>query len=260
MTTVYLGLLALLLGFENKLVYHPLTAAAYWSPPQGIQREELTLKSSTGDDIHAWWCPDSKAHFTILFSHGNAGNLSGHAWVIPEMRSRFPCNVLIYDYPGFGKSTGSPSETGCYAAACTAYSWLRDQKHIPPEKLILMGQSLGCAMACELAKKKDHRALVLLSPFTSIRDVGQEMMPLFPVRWLMQHHYDNRTKLEHYKQPLLVAHSTADEVIPFHHGKELYEAAGTRDKKFIIIQGQGHNDFSIPFFEAMKTFLEKLKE
>lgn len=258
MLVVYFGVLGLVLGFEKNLVYHPDSAAQYWSPPPNLAFEDLTLQSSAGDAIHAWWCPQAEATYTILFSHGNASNLSNHAWIIPAMRQHFPCNVLIYDYPGFGKSTGSPSERGCYASADAAYQWLTTTKKISPEKIILMGQSLGCAMACELATKKEHRALVLLSPFTTIRNIGQEMMPIFPVKWLMGHLYDNKSKLANYQKPLFIGHSTIDEVIPFHHGQQLYDAAGTREKTFYKIEGEKHNVLPTGFFEAMKGFLEKL--
>ena len=174
------------------------------------------------------------------------------------MRKQFPCNVLTYDYPGFGKSTGSPGEQSCYASADAAYQWLISIKKIPPEKIILMGQSLGCAMACELSVKKEHRALVLLSPFTTIRDRGQEIMPIFPVKWLMGHLYDNKSKLANYQKPLLIGHSTTDEVIPFHHGQQLFEAAGTKDKTFYKIEGESHNAHPPGFFQAMKEFLGKL--
>lgn len=260
MITVYLGCLALLLGFENKLIYHPTPATQYWMPPQGLSPLDLQLHSDHGEAIHAWWCPDVKAHFTILFSHGNAGNLSNHAWIIPEMRSRFRCNVLIYDYPGFGKSTGSPSESGCYAAANAAYTWLRDVQHIPPDRIILMGQSLGCAMACELATKVEHRGLVLLSPFLSIRAIGQELFPIFPVTWLMHHRYDNKSKLQNYQKPLLIGHSTADEVIPYHHGQDLFAASASKEKTFFKILNESHNALPLPYFEAMNRFLDQCEK
>lgn len=259
MITLYLGFLGLLLGFENRMVYHPSSAAEYWSPPPGLKYEDVTFQNKMGDAIHAWWCPDPQAKWTVLFSHGNAGNLSGHAWIISAIRATAPCNIFIYDYPGYGKSTGKPGEAGCYSAADAAYQWLRDTKKTSPEKLILMGQSLGCAMACHLAVNHEHCATILLSPFTSIRDVGQELMPIFPVRWLMSHRYDNRSKLVNYKKPLLIGHSTSDEVIPFHHGKDLFDAAGTSDKTLHTIQGEGHNSHPPSFFQAMKAFLLSLE-
>jgi esterase/lipase len=259
MLIIYLGCLSLLMGLENKLIYHPWSAADYWTPPTGLKYEDVTLKSKTGDTIHAWWCPDPQSNITILFSHGNAGNLSGHAHIIGAIRARVPCNVLIYDYPGFGKSNGRPNESGCYGAAEAAYEWVIRVKQVPADKILLMGQSLGCAMACHLAAKVDHRGLVLLSPFTTIRDIGQEVLPIFPVKWIMRHRYDNRSKLKEYQKPLLIGHSTSDEVIPFHHGKALYESAATKQKTFCKISGFGHNEFAPNFFVAMKVFVDGLK-
>lgn len=256
--TVYLGILALLLGFESKLVYHPLSPREHWLPPPGVDHQELKLKTATGDMIHAWWCEQPGAKVTILFSHGNAGNLSNHAWIIPELRKAFPCNVLIYDYPGFGYSTGKPGEAACYASAEAAYAWLVQEKKVPLTQLVFMGQSLGCAMACELASHHDHKALVLLSPFTTIRDLGQELMPIFPVRWLMGHRYDNRSKLQKIDNPLFIGHGTKDEVIPFHHGQKLFDASASKNKKFHAIQGGTHNELSPDYFQAVKQFLNGL--
>ena len=257
MLTIYLGVLGLLLGFESKLVYHPYSASEYWEPPR-LTFEDLTLPSSTGDSIHAWWCPQKDTNYTILFSHGNAGNLSNHAWIIPSIREKTPCNVLIYDYPGFGKSSGKPGEASCYASADAAYLWLTESKKIPTDKIILMGQSLGCAMTCELSTTRQHRAMILLSPFTTIRDRGQELMPIFPVKWLMGHLYDNRSKVKVYQKPLLIGHSTTDEVIPLHHGQQLFDAAGTKEKTFHTIQGESHNAHPQSFFQAMKLWIDKL--
>ncbi|HMO34916.1 MAG TPA: alpha/beta hydrolase [Gemmatales bacterium] len=258
MITINLALLGVLLALEKKMVYHPSSDKEYWSPPAGLAFEDVFLKSTLGDTIHAWWCAEPHASMTLLFSHGNAGNLSGHAWLIPALRRWYPCNVLIYDYPGFGKSTGTPSEAGCYAAAQAAQNWLTETAHIPTDKLIYLGQSLGCAMACELAVTREHRGLILLSPFTTIRDRGQEILSILPVRWLMSHHYDNKSKLQQYHKPLLIAHGTRDEVIPFHHGKQLFEAAASREKTFITLPNATHKEVPDEFFKAVEQFLSKL--
>lgn len=256
----YFGILGLLLLLENRLVYHPLSVSDYWHPPSRLSPQNVTFETSKGDKIHAWWCSQANAPYTILFSHGNAANLSSHAWIIPAMREKFGCNVLIYDYPGFGHSTGVPGEQACYASAVSAYDWLTKSKQIPPQDIILMGQSLGSAMACELATKCEHKALVLLSPFTSIRDLGQELVPIFPVKWIMSHHYDNLGKLKDYHKPLLIGHSTADEVIPFHHGQQLFESSTSVEKHFYKIEGERHNALPAGFFKAMSDFVFALKE
>lgn len=122
-----------------------------------------------------------------------------------------------------------------------------------------MGQSLGCSMACELASHHPHRALVLLSPFTSVGDLAQEMFPIFPTRWLMSHRYDNLAKLNQYRQPILIGHATHDSIIPVRHGKRLFDACPSQDKVFHEITTGDHNDLDPGFFAALAQFVDKLK-
>jgi uncharacterized protein len=259
MIVIYLAVLIMLLGLENRFIYYPQSDRQYWQPPSSLKYEDVRLASSTGDTIHAWWCPQEGATYTIHFNHGNAGNLSNHAWIIPELRSKLKANVLIYDYPGYGKSTGSPSEPGCHAAAESAYQWLRTTKNIPPEKLLFMGQSLGASMACELATKHEHKALILLSPFTSVGDMAQEMFPIFPAKWLMRHSYDNLSKVKSYQQPLLIGHAKGDSIIPYRHAQRLYDACPSLHKVLHAIDPGDHNDLDPGYFDAVAKFVNELK-
>jgi pimeloyl-ACP methyl ester carboxylesterase len=259
MVAVYGAMLTMLLQLESKFIYMPASDREYWQPPAGLRYEDITLESQGGTRIHAWWCPQEGSTYTILFNHGNAGNLSGHAWIIPAMRAAFRADVLIYDYPGYGKSGGTPSEPGCYAAAEAAYVWLTKTRGAPPEKLVLMGQSLGAAMACEMAAKHPHRALVLLSPFTSVGDMAQQLFPIFPAKWLMVHRYDNMAKLKDYRQPILIGHARDDSIIPFRHGQRLCEACPSPEKVFHEIPNGDHNELDNGFFEVMAKFLQGLK-
>ena len=256
---VYGAILTMLLQLENKFIYMPASDREYWQPPAGLRYEDVTFESRAGNRIHAWWCPQEGSTYTILFSHGNAGNLSGHAWIIPAMREAYQADVLIYDYPGYGKSGGTPSESGCYAAAEAAYDWLRKTKGVPAEKIILMGQSLGAAMACELATKHSHRGLVLLSPFTSVGDMAQQIFPIFPAKWLMVHRYDNLAKLKEYRQPILIGHARHDSIIPVSHGQRLFEACPSAVKVFHEIESGDHNDLDKAYFGAVAKFLQGLK-
>lgn len=259
MLGLYGAVLFMLLQMENRFIYYPQTERQYWQPPPGLKFENVKLKSKAGDALHAWWCPQDGATFTIHFNHGNAGNLSGHAWIIPHIRDKLKVNVLIYDYPGYGKSTGVPSEPGCYAAGEAAYEWLTKTKKVPPEQIILMGQSLGAAVACELATKHPHRAMVLLSPFTSVGDMAQEMFPIFPAKWLMVHRYDNLAKIKSYQKPLLIGHATNDSIIPFSHAKRLLDACPSGQKVLHEITQGDHNDLDPGFFAALAKFVEGLQ-
>jgi pimeloyl-ACP methyl ester carboxylesterase len=257
MFTLYLGVLGLLLWFENNLVYHPQSDKEFWQPPPNLVKEDVQFQSKLDDRLHGWWCPQKEAKWTILFSHGNAGNLSGHAWIIPALRAQIVANVFIYDYPGYGKSSGKPSEKSCYSSADAAYEWLTNTKKIPADQIILMGQSIGSGMACELATEP-HRAMVLHCPFTAICDLGQEIFPIFPVKWLMGHRYDNVSKLKNYTKPILIGHGDNDDIIPFHHGERLFAGIPSKEKVFYRIENGHHGEMTDGFLQTMKKFLDDL--
>src|SRR5262249_23300650 len=152
--------------------------------------QDVTLPSADGTRIHAWWCPPDgweAPHGATLYCHGNYGNLSQRGqsilrWQAPPLRQA----VLIFDYPGYGKSAGKPSEAGCYAAADAAYDWLVQQQRVPAERLLLHGGSLGSGVAVELASRRRNRGLALVAPFTSVPDMAQTLFPWLPARWLVR--------------------------------------------------------------------------
>src|SRR5207248_5963463 len=126
--------------------------------------------------------------------------------------------VLIFDYPGYGRSEGSPSEAGCYAAAEAAYAWLVQTQQVPPGQIILYGGSLGGGVAVELARRQPHRALILVSTFTSIPDMAQQLYPWLPARWLVRNRFDSLAKIGQCTQPVFIAHGTADGLLPYTQG------------------------------------------
>src|SRR5262249_14221799 len=157
----------------------------------------------------------------VLYSHGNAGHIAGRIDLVRQWQKELGASVLIYDYPDFGRSTGVPSEAGCYAAGQAAYDWLRTVQKTPPERIIIYGKSLGCAVATELAMHNPHRALVLMAPFTSVPDMAQELFPFFPARWIARTRFDNAAKLAQYQGVLLIGHGREDNIVPYHHGLKL---------------------------------------
>ena len=148
-------------------------------------------------------------------------------------------SVLIFDYPGFGKSEGSPSEHGCYAAADAAYDWLTEKQGIAGGHIVLLGKSLGGGVAIDLASRRPHRALVLMMTFTSVPDVAQRKFFWLPVRWLMRNRFESLDKLEHCTRPVFVVHGTADRLVPFEHGEHLF-AAAKGPKQFVALEGVRH--------------------
>jgi uncharacterized protein len=253
----YVGLLGLLMFFENRLIYVPTTAAQHWEKkPAGVEDVELT--SADGTRLHAWWYPGQDAKQTVLYCHGNAGNLSHRGPAMLILGDKLDASVLIIDYPGYGKSEGQPTEQGCYAAADAAYSWLTDKKNIAPKKIVLYGASLGGGVVTDLASRKEHRALVLIKTFSSLPDVASDLywwLPM-PTHLLMRNQMNSVSKIKQVHGPVFIAHGTADRLIPYAHGQRLYDAAN-QPKRFVSIPGGEHND-GVPteVFTELKEFLE----
>jgi fermentation-respiration switch protein FrsA (DUF1100 family) len=226
---------------ETKLLYHPTPASREWLAPPNSRVQDVTLPIPDGSAVHAWWCPREDSCGAVLYCHGNAGNLSHRCSAIADLQTWLKTSVLIFDYPGFGKSEGKPTEQGCYAAADAAYDWLVSQQRIPPGLIMLYGGSLGGGVAVELASRRDHRALVLINTFTSAPDVGKAMYPWLPVRWVMRNRFDNLEKIGRCRRPVFIAHATADQIVPFEMGVKLFQAAN-EPKVFFPMEGRKHDD------------------
>lgn len=238
---VYAGLALLLFFFQSQLVFYPqLDRALSATPAQiGLPFEEVQMKAADGVELHGWYVPVAKPRGTVLFTHGNAGNIS-HRLDYVAMFHRLGYNLLIFDYRGYGNSSGAPSEPGTYLDAGSAWAYLTQIKHEPACRIALFGESLGGAVAAQLAAQHQPAALVLASSFTSVPDLGQQFYPWLPVRWLARIRYDTRASLQQAHVPLLVAHSPQDEIIPYAHGQALF-AAARAPKTFLDLAG-GHND------------------
>jgi len=242
--------------FENKLIFIP-AGPNRWSPPPDPAFQDVYIKDSNGETIHAWWLPRPGGHGALHYSHGNAGNLSWRGQVCKQWSDELNCSVLIYDYPGFGKSTGSPDETGCYAAAHASWKWLTEQTEVSSEQIIIYGKSLGGAMAVDLARQYPHRALILSRPFTSIPDVGADLYPLFPIRWLARTKLEVLSKIGECKRPIFLFHSHLDEIIPCTHSARLDKAIQSPHECMFGDFGY-HNDPHPPeFWSRIRAFLEK---
>lgn len=238
---------------ENSLVYPLATAADYWeAPPEGV--EEVTF-TADGVTIHAWYLPHLESKEAILICHGNGGNLSSRGWTLARFRDHLGCSVLIFDYPGYGKSGGKPSESGCYAAAESALKWLAETKGIPNERVVLFGDSLGGGVATEIAKRRPCRALVLSKTFTNLPAVAGRNFWWLPVKYLMRNRFDNLSKIGEVHSPVFVAGATLDTLVPFEMSKQLHDAA-PGPKEFMALEGEGHNDrLTDEFLTKLSAFL-----
>ena len=199
--------------------------------------EEIRLPVD-GEETHAWYLPLERPRGVVLFSHGNAGNLSGRLESIGLLRS-FGFSVLAYDYGGYGYSTGKASEARCYADIRAMWDFLIRTKHIPESQIVLFGRSLGSAPTADLAQTVKPGAVVLESAFLSVPDVAKEMPIVGRLTWLIRHRFENKVKVGKITSPLLVIHSPDDEVIPCAQGRQLFELAN-EPKTFLEIRGD-HN-------------------
>lgn len=255
----YSGFSALLFFSQEKMVYYPQIGREIRSTPDehGLDYEPLTLLTPDGERLDAWFVPKERAQASVLILHGNAGNMS-HRLETIAMFHRLGYNVLIFDYRGYGRSTGQPSEAGLYRDAQTAWDYLVRQRGISPERIILFGESLGGAVAAWLAARGHAGALVLSSAFISVPELAADLYPWLPMKWLARLRYDTRAALAETTCPVLIAHSPDDEIVPFRHGQALFNAAA-EPKVFLPLAG-GHNDgfiFMRPaWVEALAEFLE----
>jgi uncharacterized protein len=258
---IYVVPLLVLLAAEDKLLFSgAVVAPAWYEPTFSMRVREVTFNSDDGAQIHAWFVAPRRWEArkgAVLISHGNGNNLSSMSDCVDRWREQLGRAVLVYDYPGYGKSTGRPSEAGCYAAGEAALQWLTEDQHVPVSEIILVGESLGGAIAVELAIRHPVRLLVLHSAFTSFPDVAQADVPWYPSRYLVHNQMRNIEKIRNVHAPVLMTHGTADRTVPFSQGERLF-AAANEPKQFIRMEGEGHHPpTDAAFFEAVRTLVAR---
>jgi pimeloyl-ACP methyl ester carboxylesterase len=237
----YAAVVALVFMFQARLVYYPGIGREVTVSPQayGLAFEPAEIRTSDGETLHGWWVPADKARGTVLFLHGNAGNIS-HRLDYLLMFNRLGHSTFIVDYRGYGRSSGAPSEEGTYRDAEAAWDYLRQARSVRQQDLVIVGESLGGGVATWLAARVPPRALLLFSTFTSVNDLGSEIYWFLPVRLINRIRYDNLGNLERISAPVFVAHSRDDEIVPYAHGRRLFDAA-REPKEFLEMRGS-HNE------------------
>ena len=222
----------------------------------GLEYEEVWLDTSDDVRVHGWFVPGDSTR-TLLYFHGNAGNISHRLHTIRQFHE-LGLSVFIIDYRGYGESRGRPSERGLYRDAEAAWDYLTTDRAIPAAEIVVFGRSLGGSLAAWLAAERSPHALVVDSSFTSVPDIGQDVYPWLPVRLLSRLQHPTREHVTKASCPVLVVHSRDDEIIPFHHGEALFRAAN-EPKSFLELRG-GHNDAHYTsesvFIDGLRRFLQ----
>ncbi len=237
----YLIIVLLVFIGQEKMLFFPLRTIEATPDSIGLKFEDLSIMTEDHVRLAGWYIPAENARAHVLFCHGNAGNIS-HRLDSIRIFHALGLGVLIFDYRGYGQSEGSLTEKGTYLDARAALAYLTHEKGVPLRKVVLFGRSLGAAVASEAALHNRVGALIIESGFTSVPDLGKKHYPFLPVRLLSRYRYGTLDKIGSIPVPKLFIHSPDDEIIPFEHGKRLFERA-SEPKAFLEIRGDHNNGF-----------------
>ena len=268
---------------QPKFLYCPVKEVLYTPGELDLDFENVVFKSGNGLRLSGWYIPAQlkvkhqveptqlrsgiltgpaeSSEFTVLFCHGNGGNMA-HRLDSINIFHNLGLNCFIFDYRGYGNSKGKPSEKGTYLDVEAAYKWLTEEKKIPPENIIIFGRSLGGSIAAYLASKVEARALIIEGTFTSYVDIGKKFYPYMPVRWFARFGYKTIDYIKGVRCPVMLIYSRSDEVVPFEFGLKLYEAAN-EPKEFVEILGSHNDGFLVSgeiYKDAWTKWLKFLKE
>ena len=254
-----LGLLLL----QSRLLYRPTREVSLTPAELRLAYQPVAFPSSDGVRLTGWYVPAKDARFTVLLCHGNGGNIM-HLLDSVGLFHDLRLNCFVFDYRGYGQSTGRPAEAGTYLDAQAAYDWLTGVKGIPAQQIILLGRSLGGSIAAHLAHRASAGGLVLESAFTSCGDVAAMLYPYLPVRLFTRFffRYDTLAYVQGVHCPVLVMHSREDELVPFELAARLFEAAN-EPKRLVEICGSHNEGFlrSVEVYQdAWLKWLEFVKD
>ena len=236
--------------FERVQLYIPDPKLDVHPGTYGLPYETARFTASDGAALHGWLIPGRADAPVILLAHGNAGNISNRVEKARLLHG-LGATVFLFDYRGYGESRGRPTELGLYRDAEAAYAWLL--RRTAASELVFYGESLGCGVAVELARRHPPEALILESPFTSVTEMARRIFPLLPASLLVRDRFDNLSKIPEIRSPLLILASPDDEIVPFSMGRALFDAA-PEPKKLVKLRGS-HND---GFLQAGSTYTDAI--
>ncbi len=258
LVVIYLIALAALYFLQDRLLYFPKREVQETPAQIGLDFEEVTLRTKDGVALDGWYIPADSAKATILFCHGNAGNIGDRLESIAQFH-RMELSVFIFDYRGYGRSGGHSSEQGTYLDAEAAWAYLTGTKGIDSNSIVVFGRSLGGAVATWLATQHRPGALIVESSFTSVPDIAARQYPFLPVRLLARFQYNSRENIAKVTAPVMIVHSPDDNLVPYRHGEALY-AAANEPKEFLKLSGSHNEGFlqSAQLYEdSLSAFIEK---
>jgi fermentation-respiration switch protein FrsA (DUF1100 family) len=242
---------------ERRFIFFPEGELLATPADVGLEFEDLRFSAADGAQLHGWLVPGA-GESSLLWFHGNAGNVGDRVPLLKELHQQLAVSILILEYRGYGASEGRPSEGGLYLDAEAALGALTARMGVEAGSIVLFGQSLGAAVAVELARRRPPLGLILESAFTSVAEMARHHYPWLPVGGLLRTRFDSLSKISAVQAPLLVIHGDRDEIAPLDMGKALFAAAPGR-KRLLVLRGAGHNDLPIvagdAYFAALRGFL-----
>ena len=248
----YIGLCLFIFFYQKNLIFFPSKQVS--EIPKHMNIEEVFFQTKDNVKLHAWYL-DNKANKTVLFFHGNAGNLSDRKQQL-EIFNTLNLNALIFDYRGYGKSNGTiTNETDLYLDANAALEYLQKEKKIPLPEIIAWGRSLGGAIAIDTTQNRKVFAVIIESTFFSMDAMARKRFWYVPTKQLSKFHFRSDNKIKKIDSKLLIIHSRDDEMIPFINGKKLFNIA-PKNKTFLEISGSHNNGFQ----ESQNIYINTLKE
>ena len=258
---VVLGLLYAGLVFgENRFIYFPARGLTTTPADAGLDFVDVHFNAEDGVSLHGWWVPGRVNEATLLWFHGNAGNLSNRVALLELLHDELDVGVFMFDYRGYGRSEGNPSEAGLYADARAALEATQMHAEVRQDEIVVVGQSLGAAVAVELASAHPVRGVVLEAAFTSIPDMARHHYSFIPVWPFLKSSFDSEARISSIDAPLLMIHGADDDIVPPDMGRELF-AGAEEPKEFSLVEGAGHNDvyLTADYIATLRSFLDTLE-
>lgn len=251
-------------SLERSLVYPapPFTRGNWdtrWLNKEDVYFDSVDSVSGKAVRLHGWYVPHEKPRNVVLYAHGQSEHVASLVNAVVRIQEALDATVFVFDYRGYGKSKGRPTESGCIADGLAAQQWLAERTGRLPEEIVIYGCSLGGAVGVALAAERGARALVLESTFSRLTDVAAYRFPWLPVKRFMSDKYDSISRIQHYHGPLLQLHGTRDRVAPAKFARELYAACPSPMKRFYTVRGGRHHDPApLAFYARLNRFLEEV--